>query len=236
MRSSFFYPRTLVVMFCLLFWVQLSFGQLQYAMTTLSDGNGNPVLMKKAVAGETAHLFKPVYTTATLYLAGNNKPLTGNKFKLNLQQNRLFFLNANGDEMEVTSPVKSIEFIDDAVAGNPVVFEKGFPPIDKLTADNYYQVLVTGKAGLLMDTKFAEVEYKEYNSATTSIRTDRLVSFYGVAAGKMQRIGKMEDVLLLLGDKTREVSAFIKQENLKVKKQADLEKLFRYYNGLFEKS
>ena len=158
----------------------------------------------------------------------------GNRFKLNLQQNRLFFMDANGEEMEVTSPVKSIEFIGDPGKNNNTVFEKGFPPIDKLTADNYYQVLVTGKAGLLMDTKFAEVEYKEYNSATTSIRIDRLVSFYGVAAGKMQRLSKAEDILLLLGDKTREVSDYIKKENLKIKKQADLEKLFRYYNGLFD--
>lgn len=214
----------------------LSIAQLQYSMTTLSDANGNPVLLKKAAAGETVHLFKPGYTTAILYLAGNGKPLMGNRFKLNLQQNRLFFMDANGEEMEVTSPVKSIEFIGDPGKNNNTVFEKGFPPIDKLTADNYYQVLVTGKAGLLMDTKFAEVEYKEYNSATTSIRIDRLVIFYGVAAGKMQRLSKAEDILLLLGDKTREVSDYIKKENLKIKKQVDLEKLFRYYNGLFDKA
>jgi hypothetical protein len=52
----------------------------------------------------------------------------------------------------------------------------------------------------------------------------------------MQRLNKAEDILLLLGDKTREVSDYIKKENLKIKKQADLEKLFRYYNGLFGKS
>jgi hypothetical protein len=213
-----------------------SFGQLQYSMTTLSDANGNPVLMKKAAAGETAHLFRPGYTTAILYLAGNSKPLAGNKFKLNLQQNRLFFLNANGEEMEVTSPVKTIVFTGDPGKDDQIVFEKGFPPIDKLTADNYYQVLVTGKAGLLMDTKFAEVEYKEYNSATTSVRIDKLVSFYGVVAGKMQKLSKAEDILLLLGDKTREVSDYMKKENLKIKKQADLEKLFRFYNELFSKS
>lgn len=235
MKLLFSSPKLLAVIAFLMFG-QLLFGQLQYSMTTLSDGNGNPVLMKKAAAGETAHLFKPGYTKAILYLAGNGKPLMGNKFKLNLQQNRLFFMDANGEEMEVTSPVKSIEFIGDPGKNNNTVFEKGFPPIDKLTADNYYQVLVTGKAGLLMDTKFAEVEYKEYNSATTSIRIDRLVSFYGVASGKMQRLSKAEDLLLLLGDKTREVSEYIKKENLKIKKQADLEKLFRYYNGLFDKA
>jgi len=235
MRLHFSSPKLLAAIACVLFSSQTLFGQLQYSMTTLSDANGNPVLLKKAAAGETAHLFKPDYTTAILYLAGTGKPLMGNKFKLNLQQNKLFFKDDKGEEMEVTSAVKSIEFIGDPGKDNNTVFEKGFPPIDKLTADNYYQVLVTGKAGLLMDTKFAQVEYKEYNSATTSVRIDRLVSFYGVAAGKMQKLGKAEEILLLLGDKTREVSAYIKNENLKIRKQADLEKIFRYYNGLFGK-
>lgn len=220
---------------CVLLLSKALFGQLQYSITTLSDANGNPVLLKKAAAGETVHLFKPGYTTAILHLAGSAKPLMGNQFKLNLQQNRLFFMDANGEEMEVTSPVKSIAFIGEPGHSN-TVFEKGFPTVDKLTVDNYYQVLVTGKAGLLMDTKFVEVEYKEYNSASTSIRIDRLVSFYGVAAGKMQRLSKADDLLLLLGDKTREVSGYVKKENLKIKKQADLEKLFRYYNGLFGKT
>lgn len=216
-------------MFFMVTAIAASYAQLNYSMTTLSDGNGNPLITKKAASGETAHLFNANYLDAVIYIKENQKPITGNKFKLNLQQNRLFFLSGNGDEMEVASPVNRIEFTDNAT---PAIFERGFPPIDKLGSDNFYQVLVEGKAVLLVDTKFEEVEYKVYNSATTAKRIDKLVSYYGVTGNKIVRISKPEDVLLLLGDKTQQVSNYFKKENSKVKKQADLEKVFKYYNSL----
>lgn len=119
--------------------------------------------------------------------------------------------------------------IDPAKRPN-IFFEKGFPPVDKLTADNYYQVLAGGKASLLLDTKFEEISYKEYNSATTTKRIDKLNSYYGFFNNTIRRLLKPEDVLLLLQNKTKEISELIKKENLKVKKQADLEKIFTYYN------
>jgi hypothetical protein len=219
----------IVCIFCLMTVSAASYGQLNYSMTTLSDGNGNPLMTKKAASGETAHLFNANYLDAVIYIKDNEKPIRGNKFKLNLQQNRLFFLDKDGDEMEVASPITRIEFTGDAA---PTVFERGFPPIDKLNSDHFYQVLIEGKAVLLVDTKFEEVEYKVYNSATTAKRIDKLVSFYGATGNKIVRITKPEDVLLLLGDKTKQMSDYFKQENIKVKKQADLEKVFKYYNSI----
>lgn len=202
------------------------------SMNTLTDGNGNPILSKKAVAVEGAYLFNKNYLPGILYLDEIHKPVTGNKFKLNLQDSKLFFTDAAGTEMEVGGTVKRIEFTGAGANGTDAVFEKGFPAIDRLTGDNFYQVLISGKAQLLMDTKFVEVEYKEFNSASTARRTDKLVSYYGVLGNRITKLGKAEDVLLLLADKTKQVSDFMKQENSKVKKQADLEKIFRYYNGL----
>jgi hypothetical protein len=202
------------------------------SMNTLTDGNGNPLMSKKAAPAEGAYLFNKNYLPGVLYLDEIHKPVTGSKFKLNLQDNKLYFMDAAGTEMEVGSTVKRIAFTGAGANGTDVVFEKGFPAIDRLTMDNFYQVLIPGKALLLMDTKFAEVEYKEFNSATTARRTDKLVSYYGVLGNRIVRLSKPEDVLLLLADKTKPVSDFMKQENSKVKKQADLEKIFSYYNGL----
>jgi hypothetical protein len=199
--------------------------QLGFSRTTLSDGNGNPVLTKKASTAENQFLFNKEYLEGVLYLEGNTKGISGNKFKLDLQNSKLYFLNADQAEMEVEGPVKRVSL------GN-AVFEKGFPAIGKLTKDNFYQVLVDGKAQLLIDTKFEEIEYKEYNSALTTKRTDKLVTYYGVLENRISKLQKPEDILLLLTDKTQQVSAFIKQENSKMKKQADLEKIFRYYNSL----
>lgn len=207
--------------------------QLTYSLTTLSDVNGNPVMMKKGVTGEAAHFYSTNYQPANLYISGNEKPVTGHKFKLDLQENKLYYQDeASGTELELTSPVKMVEFLIDPAKGPNIFFERGFPAIDKLTMDNYYQVLVGGKANLLLDTKFEEISYKEYNSATTTKRIDKLNSYYGFFNNSIRRLLKPEDVLLLLSDKTKELSELIKKENLKIKKQADLEKIFTYYNTL----
>jgi len=199
--------------------------QVGYSLNTLSDGNGNPILSKKGSTAENQFLFNKEYLEGVLYLGGNEKAITGNKFKLDLQNSKLYFLNADNTEMEVGGAVKRVAL------GN-AVFEKGFPAVDKLTKDNFYQVLVDGKALLLMDTKFEEISYKEYNSATTTKRTDKLVSYYGVLGNRISRLLKPEDALLLLTDKTQQVSDFMKKENIRMKKQGDLERMFAYYNSL----
>lgn len=205
--------------------------QLKYSMNTFSDGNGNPVMSKKAVKGEASFLFNSNYLDAVVYMP-TGKPIIGNKFKLNLQESKLFYVDENNVEMEVISPVKRVEFTMSGNNKDKIVFEKGFPPVDKLTADNYYQVLVPGKASLLLDTKFEVVEYKEYNSAVTTRRNDKLLSYYGVSAGGIARLNRPEDVIQIMADKSKQVANFIKTENCKIKKQADLEKLFQYYNNL----
>jgi hypothetical protein len=37
-----------------------------------------------------------------------------------------------------------------------------------------------------------------------------------------------------MADKSKEITAYIQRENIKVKKQSDLEKVFAYYNSLFQ--
>ncbi len=219
--------------FCLAGNISFVSAQLGFSSAnTLTDGNGNPLLSKKAAPAEGIYLFNKNYLDGILYLGESNKPISGNKFKLNLQDSKLYFMDAAGTEMEVTSAVKRIAFTSAGTNGSDAIFAKGFPAIDKLTVDNYYQVLVDGKALLLMDTKFAEVEYKEFNSASTARRTDKLVGYYGVLGNRIAKLSKPEDVLLLLTDKTKQVSDYMKQENSKVKKQSDLEKIFQYYNSL----
>jgi hypothetical protein len=48
------------------------------------------------------------------------------------------------------------------------------------------------------------------------------------------RLTKAENILELLSDKSKEITAYIQRENIKVKKQSDLAKVFAYYNSLFQ--
>jgi hypothetical protein len=189
-------------------------------------------LRKRTDEIKPAYLFKEGYLLAEL-TSPTGKIITKNKFKLDMQDNRLYFLDSASEEMEVVNPVKKIIFVEQEGNNAAVSFEKGFPPIDKLNENNFYQVIVPGKALLLLDTKFNEVSRIEYPSGISVKTTEKLLNYYGSLGAVMVRITKAENVLELLSDKSKEIAAYMQRENIKVKKQSDLAKVFTYYNSLF---
>ncbi|MDP3393298.1 hypothetical protein [Sediminibacterium sp.] len=194
----------------------------------LRDANGLDIRSKSASIENASYLFHPDYLKASLYTkAGKLK--SDAKYKLILQENRLFYMEADGADMEVVSPIYRIEF--EMPNGSITVFEKGFDVIDNLNQNNFYQVLSDGKAKLLMDTKFATETKMVYGTGAVTT-TDKLINYYGSIGSKITKVSKEENLLALMEDKSAEMAAFIKKEKTKFKRQADLEKLFNYYNQL----
>ncbi|WP_439505318.1 hypothetical protein [Sediminibacterium sp.] len=194
----------------------------------LKDANGVDLRSAAATIDNTAYLFHPDYLKARLYTK-EGKLLSDVKYKLLLQDSRLFYLGSDGSDMEVISPIIRVEF--DMPNGSVVVFEKGFQPIDNLTDKNFYQVLVEGKAKLLLDTKFFTETKQVYGTGAVT-NTDKLLNYYGVYGTKIVKLSKAEDALTLMDDKHDAISEFLKKEKTKFKKQADLINLFNYYNQL----
>lgn len=194
----------------------------------LKDENGVDVRSKSATIEHADYLFHPEYLKANLYTKTGK--LSGDfKYKLLLHFNRLFYQEPSGADMEVVSPIYKVEF--EMPNGSITVFEKGFDPIDGLDQNNFYQILANGKLRLLMDTKF-ETETKQVFGTGAVTTTEKLVNFYAAAGTKLVKITKEEHVLALMIDKATEMTAFIKKEKTKFRKQSDLEKLFNYYNQL----
>lgn len=194
----------------------------------LRDANGIDIRSKSASIENTSYLFHPDYLKASLYTRVG-KLKSDAKYKLILQENRLFYMEADGSDMEVVSPIYRIEF--EMPNGSTTVFEKGFDEIDNLNQNNFYQVLSDGKAKLLMDTKFATETKMVYGTGAVTT-TDKLINYYGAIGSKVIKVSKEENLLSLMEDKSAEIAAFIKKEKTKFKKQIDLEKLFNYYNQL----
>ncbi|MEO8174038.1 MAG: hypothetical protein ABI581_13180 [Sediminibacterium sp.] len=224
--------------------VPLSYGQFRNSGSTdvngqtmtsaqLTNMQWSSALRKKVEDIKPAYLFKENYLLAELTLPNGKMVIAKNKFKLDLQESKLYFLDSANEEMEVVNPVKKVLFVEQDGNSTPVSFEKGFPPVDKLTENNFYQVVVSGKASLLLDTKFVEVNRIEYPSGAPVKRTDKLLTYYG-SAGSTVKLAKTENILELLADKSKEISAYIQKENIKVQRQSDLEKVFTYYNSLFQ--
>lgn len=202
-----------------------------YAQNTdLKDVNGVFLSVKRSEAAKKDVYFKDEYLSAALY-SPMGKIMQNSKFKLNLQENRIFYLDKDGvTEMEVSSPLKRIEF--ELTDGTNAVFEKGFPSYDRFTENSYYEVLVEGNAKLLKIIKFTEVEATQY--AGTPIKSiEKENMYFGFSKNGFQKITKPENMLAICSDKSKEVQDFIQKGNLKLKKQSDLEQIIKYYNGLF---
>jgi hypothetical protein len=61
---------------------------------------------------------------------------------------------------------------------------------------------------------------------------NKLENYYGSNGRTTLRITKPEDIVELMPDKSKEISAYIQQEKIKTRKQSDLIKVFTYYNSL----
>lgn len=190
------------------------------------DANGLDMKVKSATIDNIEFLFHPTYLNASLF-AKTGKLSSNVKYKLLLQENRLFYLEADGSDMEVVSPIYRVEF--DMPNGAKTIFERDFPAVDALDQQNYYQVLSEGKAKLLLDTKF-EVEAKQVFGSGTVSSTEKKLTYYGCIGTKIVKLNNVEQVLRLMEDRSADITTFINKEKIKLKKQSDLEKLFNYYN------
>jgi hypothetical protein len=194
----------------------------------LKDVNGVDIRTAAASIDNANYLFHPDYLRARLFTK-EGKLLGDVKYKLLLQDSRLFYLGSDGSDMEVISPIIRVEF--DMPNGNVTVFEKGFKPVGNLTENNFYQVLTDGKAKLLLDTKFVTETKQVYgNGAVTSV--EKILNYYGVIDGKILNLYNADQVLALMADKKDEINAYLKKEKVKFKKQSDMQSLFNYYNQL----
>lgn len=215
---------------CFVLLVSLGYAQDTGGRIFLKDVNGQDIKSAATSIDNVSFLFHPDYLKAKLYT--KDGLLSGEaKYKLLLQDNRLFYLGLDGRDMEVINPIVRIEF--DMPNGNVVVFEKGFQSIGNLNDKNYFQVLVDGRAKLLLDTKFVTETKQVYGSGTVAT-TDKVLNYYGAIGTKIIKLTNTEDILNLTDDKYDDINGFLKKEKIKLKKQSDLEKLFIYYNTLFK--
>jgi hypothetical protein len=191
--------------------------------------NGAPLTPDKVLELQGSYFFNDEFLPATLVDA-SGKEYKDKKIKFNLKSNIIYYTDWDGKLMQATSDIRKVIISE---PDKTTVFENLFPSIDGLDAGTYYKVIISGSAKLLLSTQFSEVEYKEFNSAVTTKRVDKVYQLYGAANGSIKKLTKGEaEILELLKDKSSELAAFIKQNSLKCRKQSDYETVFNYYNGL----
>ena len=198
----------------------------------LNDANGKPFKSLRNYEEEGSPYFSVDYIKSNIQLV-NGRTYYGIPIKFNQLTGEVLFKTSAGEEMLVANPFQRIEL---QYEGKNYVFRSGFPAIDKQNDLSVYQVLDSGTAVLL---KYTTVQYQDkqaYNSPNI-IRTytKKENQYAWIPSQGLVRIPKKEDEwAVFFGNQQTEMNSFIKQENIKLRKEDDIIKLFQYYNRLLK--
>ncbi len=198
----------------------------------LQDINGKPLLETK---------YTDVIGTPYLqnfWLAGVVKMQSGKTFKnielkYNLLDDRLLFRNPK----DTTAALEFVENVKEFSITNTnnqqMVFKNGYPSYDKFDESTYYQMLFSGKKSLLKKNMKILMERKAYNTATAEKYFDNIVIYL---FAENDKVGKLKiskkDLMEFFSDKKVEIENYLKKENINLKSDNDLVKVFSYYQSL----
>lgn len=202
----------------------------------MTDVMGRPIYLKVEYNTEGSPYFPADYNRADVYTK-SGKRYQGLGVRLNLFDRMLLMKMKDGSEIElISSTVSKVVFTDTfytPTLGN-IIFMNGFTPVEKQTAESFYQVLDSGKVKLL---KYYSVNYtdkKEYGQASiTRVYTQSAACYILLPDNTIHKIEKGKDAFTgLFPDKKAELLQFIEQNDYKCKKEEDWIAVVGYYNQL----
>lgn len=145
-------------------------------------------------------------------------------------------IRLNGDTVKMVLPGNIAEIIFyDTVQSLPCEykFQTGYPEIDNLNRNNFYQVLSDGKVTLLRSSIKKINNIKNEMSGELSSQFDIYEDHYLYVKYEMKRVKKDKEYLLnLLADKRKELETYLEVKKLNLKSMDSIKKLIDYYNSL----
>lgn len=114
-----------------------------------------------------------------------------------------------------------------------MTFATGFPAVDDQTPASFYQVIAPGKTQLLKHYSKKVKESQSFGDNSITKNFDDSEAYYIFKNGTMTKVKADEkDITAALSDKAPQLTAYAKSNHLGFKKDADLNKIFAYYNTL----
>lgn len=137
--------------------------------------------------------------------------------------NQVIFKDADGVIKSFNQPIVAFTLGQESNIHN---FEKAADGL-------FYEKLVSGKVNLWKKNKKTIIDEKPYGSATVQRNVLNNTTYY---VGELTQLTKIKNdkksVLEVLSSNASEVEAFIKEQKLNPKNEADLFRIFLYYNSL----
>jgi hypothetical protein len=189
-----------------------------------------PIKFIKVTAGSP--FFKDQWMKARLFDA-NGESYASHSVRLNLFDNDVNFLDANGTEMVTTTPVKKIQ-LTDTTNGTQYLFVLGdqIPGIDKVLARVWLEVLVNDKISLCRQIKKIMRETIPYRDATAEEEIVSVDHYFVRMNDNFVLIKGWPDLVQLFTDKKAAVDQYTHDHHLKGKSADDYTQLVQYYNSI----
>lgn len=168
------------------------------------------------------------------------KLVSGEEFKnvtarLDLYK-QIIQIKLNGDTVKSVLPGNLTEVIFyDTVQLKPYSykFQTGYPEVDNLTRNNFYQVLSEGKITMLKSTVKKINKLKNEMTGELSSQFDSYESYYIYVKYEMKRIKKDKTYILdLLSDKMQKIETYAVNQKINFKSIESIKELIDYYNSL----
>lgn len=190
-------------------------------VTVYTDITGRPFNVRNYDGIEGSPYLYDDWMNATVKM-GNGSVYKNVALKYNERESKPYFKGKNDEVLEFVDPVAEFT-IDDKGVNQHFIASSG----------TFYQVLADGNTGLL---KQQVKEIQQSQAFIGAPPTKTFVSadkYFIMKGGQITPLKKdKKAVLAALANKQTEAEAYIKKGSLNLKNDADLVKLFIYYNSL----
>ncbi len=197
----------------------------------MTDASGRP--FKNQYGDIKGSPFLSDYWSYATLVTKSNVAFDSIKVRLDLYKLELNFIST--DKVEMVSTAGSIHeiFMQDSTSGKLMNFRSGYPKVDNQDQNMFYRVLSDGRIQLLLFVrKVIATNKNEFSSEEEKIFST-YEDYYVFMNGALKRIKKDKKSLLsCMEDQKEAVESFLKKNPTNFKNEADLVKLFNYYNSL----
>jgi len=174
--------------------------------------------------------FKEQFMKAVLFDDGGDR-YRCNAVRINLLDNEINFLGADGKEMISSSPVRRI-LLTDSTNGTNYYFIWGWEltPPDKSLEKVWFQVLVNDETTLCRQIKKKIHETPSYGTATADQDILSIDAYWLHRNGKLTAVKNWDDLLDQLQDQKAMLTQYIHDHHLKGKSADDYTQIVTAYN------
>ncbi len=201
--------------------------QLDETSALMTDAMGQPVYPQQKYKWEGQVSFPANYTYANI-TTPSGKTYRNIRAKINLVDGSLLFTDSSNSEFVAVLPIRKITF-EDVLNQSIITFIK----VKEDTSNTLYQQLDSGKISLLKKIYLTYKDQMGYGTTSVTRIFEQKYSYFIYSNTELLPLDRSKASLLkMLADKGQEVEAFMERENIKLRKEEDLIKVFHFYNSL----